>query len=965
MRFLVSLGLCSLLLSCLVGPGALQAQPIPLGLEFQVNNTTALNQQDPQIAKDSDGDFVVVWTDGDYTTGGLDGSSFGIVGQRFDSDGNPVGSEFVVNTDTLGDQSEPAVAMDPDGNFVVVWTDGSNFGGDGDGSSNGISGQLYDDTGSPVGTQFRVNSDTANQQTRADVAMDANGNFVVAFGTFQPSGSTSDADLFARRFDSSANPLGSEFQVNTYTLDRQYRSELGFDAAGNFVIAWRSAVDGDEDYDIIARRYDGAGNPLTGEIQVNSYTFEEQRDVSLAVAPDGSFVAAWSSDDFDGSSRGIAARRFDATGTPIGNDFQVNTYTTSSQANPDIAMDTNGNFVVTWASFRQDGDGRGVFAQQFDSSGNAIGGEFQVTTTTAGDQGYGFRGPDVAMDDSGNFTVTWEDDGGFTSGGTLPGADGDGAGVFAQRFDANYPDFTLIGHWPLDEGAGTTTADTSINGLDGTLEGGVDWVPGQQATGTSFNGSDALIRVPDSGASSPIDVVDALTIALWVLPEGTTGSHQVLVSKDNSYELEFGKLGATTWDLRLRNEAARVAATPLEQGVWQHLAMTWDGSQVCSYYNGLLDGCSPFGGTLTPNDDDLGFGARPTSALFGGPVFHFAGSLDEVYVYNRAFTDTEIADLVLDELTDVFPPNRSNPAPAASLPLGTTLATLGVDTNEAADCRYDTVADRPFSLMANLFTTTGGTNHATDVAVVDGGIYTFYVRCRDAVGNTNGNDVVISFGIGDVDLCNALAADWRLDEGSGCTLGDETAANGAVLGPNCPTNAPTWVAGRTGSNSALAYDGNDDEVRIASPSGLSPLSSVTLAAWIRHDPAGNWRSIIDRRDSGNDGYDIYVRPNSRLFMRANNATLTGNAIVADGQWHHVVGVYDGSEIQLYVDGQLDAAGAANAGTLDVTAPLFLGRHWQNTQNAFAGTLDEATVHGRALSAVEVLDLFNSGIPVCP
>ena len=137
-----------------------------------------------------------------------------------------------------------------------------------------------------------------------------------------------------------------------------------------------------------------------------------------------------------------------------------------------------------------------------------------------------------------------------------------------------------------------------------------------------------------------------------------------------------------------------------------------------------------------------------------------------------------------------------------------------------------------------------------------------------------------------------------------------------------------------------------------------------MVAWIQHSASGIFRSIIDRRDAGNDGFDLYIEPGSRLFMRANNATLTGNTVVADGQWHHVAGVYDGSSLKLYVDGQLDASTAASAGTLNVSGPLFLGRHYANTQFSFAGNLDEAAVFERSLSAAEVLEHFTAGLPVC-
>lgn len=931
-------------------PLPLLAQPTPLGGEFRVNTTTSLDQEDPQVAMDANGNSVVVWADGDFTTPGLDGSSLGIVGQHYDSTGAPMGGEFVVNSDTLGAQNEPAVAMDANGNFVVVWTDTADFGGDGDGDNAGIAGQLFDSTGTPVGSQFLANDLTAYQQTRADVEMDANGNFLVAWGDFFPGPES--AEFQARLFDSTGTPVAGQFQVNTFTPYRQYRSDIGFDANGDFVIAWSSAVDNDENYEIVARRYDSAGNPLSGEIQVNAFTTGEQRQPSLAVAAGGEFVVAWQSSGQDGSSLASIGRRFDSAGNPLGGEFQLNTYTTSIQERPEIAMDAAGNLTAIWVSSGQDGDRRGVFAQQFDAAANPTGTEFQVNTYTPLDQGYGFRGPDIAMDDNGNFTVVWADDGGFSGNGQ----DGSKSGVYAQRYEGNLSDPTLVGHWPLDEGAGTTAADTSSNGLNGSLENGAGWTPGQQNSGGLFDGSNDLIRVLDSGFGSPIDVTNALTLSLWVRPDDVDGSTQVLVSKDESYELEFGKLGASTWDLRLDNVVEFTATTPVKEGIWQHLAITWDGLQICGYYNGLLDSCAAHAATLTPNDRDLGFAGRPTPLLEGGPVFHFEGALDEIYVYNRAFTGTEIADLVLAELTDVFPPVRSNLAPTSSQPLGTTNVDLTLDTDEDATCRYDTSANTKFDAMANAFTTTGGTAHSTSVAVADGQIYTFYVRCRDALGNTDGDDVSIVFGVDDSDLALGKIATWSLSEGSGCTTAEGTNGFDGTLGPNCPTNAPAWSTGHDGG-AALTFDDQDDLVTVANDPLLATPAGLTLSAWVRRSGASWYLSIVDVRDSGSDGYDLYIDSQSKLFMRVNSKTLSGQTSIADGNWHHLVGTYDGNDMRLYVDGQLDASSIVGAETINVGTSLKIGRNFSSANNALDGDLSRLEIWNRGLSAVEVLDLY--------
>ena len=119
------------------------------------------------------------------------------------------------------------------------------------------------------------------------------------------------------------------------------------------------------------------------------------------------------------------AQRFDATGGTLGPNFAINTTTTGNQDQVSLAGLNDGNFVAIWRSFGQDGDAEGVIGQIFDSAGTKIGGEFQVNSFTTGEQTTGVDAA-VAATDDGGFVVTWQS----------AGQDGDGFGVFAQRFDA-------------------------------------------------------------------------------------------------------------------------------------------------------------------------------------------------------------------------------------------------------------------------------------------------------------------------------------------------------------------------------------------------------------------------------------------------------------------------------------------------------------------------------------------------
>ena len=511
-------------------------------------------------------------------------------------------------------------------------------------------------------------------------------------------------------------------------------------------------------------------------------------------------------------------------------------------------------------------------------------------------------------------------------------------------------DSSMLAHGGFEEGSGSTT---SFGGVDATLEGGVDWGAGQSGSGLNFDGS-GYVSIPDPGAS-PFDLTEALTIALWLRPEALDGS-QVLVSKDPAFELELGKVGDSVYNLRLENVVAGHGQTQLRPEVWQHLAVTWDGAVVRYFYNGVLDGEAAFEGVLATNDTTLGIGARIDTSQNGGPAFFFRGLMDDVQLYDRALTPSEIAVLMGMTHNDSTPPHRSQLEPGQPLPLGTTSAEAHLATDEDATCRYASESGRPFEEMTP-FGTTGARAHThTVTGLADHQIYRFFVRCADVLGNTNAEEAVIAFGVADdVDILQGLTAYWAFDEEDGCVVYDLAGTYDGLLMPQCPVGSPQRVAGIRGS--ALSFEGGDQEVLVSDVGPLATSSQLTISAWIQHDTVFDFRAILDQRDSPADGYDLYLSPQSRLFMRFNSITHESHAVVADGTWHHVAAIYDGTEVRLYVDGILDSRSAAASSTLNTTSPLHLGRHFTNSSNGLTGVLDEVLIHSRALSDIEVLQVY--------
>jgi hypothetical protein len=146
-----------------------------------------------------------------------------------------------------------------------------------------------------------------------------------------------------------------------------------------------------------------AQTKVGAEFKANTYTTNAQQNPSVAIDSDGDFVVAWQSFGQDGSNYGIYAQRYNSSGTAQGSEFRVNTYTTNSQRNPSVAIDSDGDFVVAWQSNGQDGSNYGIYAQRYNSSGTAQGSEFRVNSYTTGHQ----RNHSVAIDSDGDFVVAW------------------------------------------------------------------------------------------------------------------------------------------------------------------------------------------------------------------------------------------------------------------------------------------------------------------------------------------------------------------------------------------------------------------------------------------------------------------------------------------------------------------------------------------------------------------------------
>jgi len=215
------------------------------------------------------------------------------------------------------------------------------------------------------------------------------------------------------------NPLGPEFRVNTYTTFNQRYPRVAADTTGNFVVVWASRYQDGWFSGVFGQRYASSGTALGAEFAINTYTTADQSNPVAAADGNGNFVVVWWSAAQDGSQSGVFGQRYAGGGSALGGEFRVNTYTTASQIAPEVAANAPGDFVVVWESSYQDGSFTGIFGQRYAASGAPAGPEFRVNTYTTSNQ---FE-PGIASDAAGAFVVVW-----------TSGQDGSNSGVFGQRY---------------------------------------------------------------------------------------------------------------------------------------------------------------------------------------------------------------------------------------------------------------------------------------------------------------------------------------------------------------------------------------------------------------------------------------------------------------------------------------------------------------------------------------------------
>ncbi len=430
------MGIFATLVATSAAPGAFAQSP--LGPDLQLNESGIGQQLFPHVTMSREGDFVTAWDED------IAGPIFGegtraIVIRRYAGTGLPVGGNLPVVGPEDRFLADSNIALAPNGNLLVLWTEL-----DGADQRAEIRASIFDPAGQPVVEGLRINTHEPGDQQAPGVAADSSSNFIVTWWSIplldSPGQDGSGSGVFARRLSATGEFLGPEFQVNTYTEGPQFPGSVATAPDGSFVIVWSSVGQDGSDGGIYSQRFSADGARAGTEFRVNQYTDSWQEYPDVAMDPAGNFVVVWESFEQDGSVEGVYARRFDAAGLPLGDEFQVNTNTFSYQELPRVAMDSAGNFVVVWVDWFTGPRLPDIVGRAFHADGAPAGGEFRVNAHDRNDQDF----PDIVLSDTGTAVAVWQSH----------EQDGDQWGVFGRRVAVPFPSECVPSEVALCLGAG-------------------------------------------------------------------------------------------------------------------------------------------------------------------------------------------------------------------------------------------------------------------------------------------------------------------------------------------------------------------------------------------------------------------------------------------------------------------------------------------------------------------------------
>ena len=491
----------------------------------------------------------------------------------------------------------------------------------------------------------------------------------------------------------------------------------------------------------------------------------------------------------------------------------------------------------------------------------------------------------------------------------------------------------MISYWGFKEGSGITAYD-SYDANHGTLVNGPVWTTGKVDGALSFDGVDDYVNIPSSiiwqlGSNWGIE--------MWAYPTSYKASYntlyswipggwlQIFIDGSGYIKIASDTQGEQTWTGQ---------SIPLSQ--WSHVAIVSNADTATVYINSQSAGAKTL--TVPTGTANIRIGWDGCTIENCGTNRQFNGIIDEVAIYNRTLTASEVQQHYENGLAgkgycEVITPVCGDGfiGYGEECDDGNTVSGDGCSATCIVEAGYVCIGQPS---VCSLDSDGDGT-----------------LDSIDACNNPDAPEGMISY--------------WGFKEGSGTTAADSYDANPGTL-----VNGPVWTTGKV--NGALSFDGVDDYVQVPHSASLSPTNTITMEAWIYPK-----KLLISSYESheffvskgGTSGYALWYWDGTSKYIvidvygKSRRYLNLHREFFALNQWNHLVGVYDGQNIIGYVNGVEKGRKYVGTDSIGSTSyyPLIFGAASTYPGSPFNGMIDEVAIYNRALSAEEIQQHYQNGL----
>jgi len=536
----------------------------------------------------------------------------------------------------------------------------------------------------------------------------------------------------------------------------------------------------------------------------------------------------------------------------------------------------------------------------------------------------------------------------------------------------------LVAYYPFTGNAG----DSSGNGNHGTVNGATLTTDrfGNANKAYSFDGVNNWISVLHNSSLNP---TSKISISFW---EKSTSIHNNcgIIGKWNNFDGVSGNgqeqyviyAGPNSQGVRfivMTNNNASIsdehASVKYNDGIWHHFVGVYNGSNIKLYRDNVLIDSTSLTGSIKTFSQGLEIGRYAGGSGTGSNVNYFNGLIDDIRIYDRDLTQSEISVLASDTLNTnsglpVLTTTSISDTTAISASSGGNISSAGGSSITARGIVWGTSSNPTISLSTKTTNGTGTGSYSSQISGLTAST-TYYVRAyaTNTAGTSYGNEV--SFTTNTINLTNGLVAYYPFTGNAGDSSGN---------GNHGTVNGATLTTDRFGNvNRAYSFDGTSSFIEVPDSKSLSIEGDITMAAWVYDNgPSNNYHTILTKELNGDRGYNLsysfYYGPGgsptevNKIFSGRRNGNGAqveykfSNQEISFNKWQYIAAVVRRDIITFYIDGvEVGYNVFGNQFTIPMINQLVslkIGSAGGGNQ-LMPGKLDEIRIYNRALTQSEI------------